>query len=311
MGTGKSTYSSRLLDLTSQRFGRLTVVKLQGRHSNGRPRWLCRCDCGKETYSTSSQLKGNQKSCGCLQHRRGKDNPRWLGVGDISGKRWCIVKKSAKIRRIEFEISCKYAWSLYEQQHGKCVLSGQVISFDDATASLDRIDSSLGYICGNVQWVHKVVNRMKGNLDEDKFIEWCKIITDWNGEIVDGSLVPITKKYHKWSGAGNLATWMLGRIRTNAKRRNISYDETLTCKELWSLFVRQGGCCALSGVRLQFPPNAYRRVEGTVSLDRIDVSLGYFFNNVRWVHKELNNMRGQLNDELFCLMCEHIVATRS
>jgi 5-methylcytosine-specific restriction endonuclease McrA len=33
----------------------------------GRPAWLCRCDCGKETTVAASNLtSGRQKSCGCL-----------------------------------------------------------------------------------------------------------------------------------------------------------------------------------------------------------------------------------------------------
>lgn len=39
------------------------------------------------------------------------------------------------------------------------------------TASLDRIDSTKGYVEENVQWVHKDVNFMKSNLTEQRFKE--------------------------------------------------------------------------------------------------------------------------------------------
>jgi len=42
------------------------------------------------------------------------------------------------------------------------------------TASLDRIDSTKGYTLDNIQWVHKTLNRLKMNLDNQEFIEWCK-----------------------------------------------------------------------------------------------------------------------------------------
>lgn len=48
------------------------------------------------------------------------------------------------------------------------------------TASLDRIDSNEGYIVGNVQWVHLVLNRMKSNLKETQFIEWCNLVVKHN-----------------------------------------------------------------------------------------------------------------------------------
>ena len=55
-------------------------------------------------------------------------------------------------------------------------MSGVPIGFDDATASLDRIDSSRGYVPENVQWVHKVINRMKGTLSDDEFKSWCRTV---------------------------------------------------------------------------------------------------------------------------------------
>ena len=44
------------------------------------------------------------------------------------------------------------------------------------TASLDRIDSSKGYIKGNVQWVHKEFNKMKLDLLDKEFIDICKLV---------------------------------------------------------------------------------------------------------------------------------------
>ena len=42
-----------------------------------------------------------------------------------------------------------------------------------SVASLDRIDRTKGYEPGNVQWVHKIVNDMKGTLKDADFIAWC------------------------------------------------------------------------------------------------------------------------------------------
>ena len=68
--------------------------------------------------------------------------------------------------------------------NGKCALSGLEIQFgkhwkmmSDQTASLDRIDNTKGYITGNVQWVHKQVNFMKGTMEQTEFIEFCKLIS--------------------------------------------------------------------------------------------------------------------------------------
>lgn len=60
----------KFIDLTGQRFGRLTVlsraedyVDPRGRHER---KWLCRCDCGNEISVNEHHLKdGHTKSCGC------------------------------------------------------------------------------------------------------------------------------------------------------------------------------------------------------------------------------------------------------
>lgn len=63
---------SRLIDLTGQKFGKLTVIKRVEDHiqSNGRHvvQWMCKCDCGNELIVLGDSLKGKKtKSCGCLQ----------------------------------------------------------------------------------------------------------------------------------------------------------------------------------------------------------------------------------------------------
>lgn len=46
------------------------------------------------------------------------------------------------------------------------------------TFSLDRIDSKIGYIEGNVQWVHKMVNMCKQHYTQEEFLEMCVSIAD-------------------------------------------------------------------------------------------------------------------------------------
>lgn len=59
----------KLRDISGQKFGRLTAVCRIGTSKNRQAIWLCKCDCGKETTSTSSNLiYGTMKSCGCLKN---------------------------------------------------------------------------------------------------------------------------------------------------------------------------------------------------------------------------------------------------
>jgi hypothetical protein len=47
------------------------------------------------------------------------------------------------------------------------------------TVSLDRIDSSIGYVRGNLQLVTAVVNRMKQEFPQEDFLQMCETITNY------------------------------------------------------------------------------------------------------------------------------------
>lgn len=58
----------KLIDLTGQRFGRLTVTRLVGKDKNQNRIWECLCDCGNEVTVRAINLKqGGTTSCGCYR----------------------------------------------------------------------------------------------------------------------------------------------------------------------------------------------------------------------------------------------------
>ena len=69
----------------------------------------------------------------------------------------------------------------------KCALSGREIVIDKKwgplrriqTASLDRIDSNLGYIEGNVWWIHKDFQWMKNDFTVAEFVGACKEVVEY------------------------------------------------------------------------------------------------------------------------------------
>lgn len=148
---------------------------------------LCDCTkCGKENCEIliRSILNNFTKSCGCLKedsYLRDANSPNWTGCGELRGTMWKHIRSGAKTRNIELSINIEYAWDLFLKQERKCALSGLDLVMGKhnirPTASLDRIDSSKGYIEGNVQWIHKDINRMKSNFDQSYFIQMCELIT--------------------------------------------------------------------------------------------------------------------------------------
>jgi len=60
-----------IIDLTGQRFGRLTVIHAAERTNTGNYQWVCCCDCGTEVIVTSNNLRNRHtKSCGCYKRER-------------------------------------------------------------------------------------------------------------------------------------------------------------------------------------------------------------------------------------------------
>ena len=155
-------------------YDQLTVVSLDHR-PNGRLVAVCRCSCGGSAKIRPDTLPRNAtNNCGCL--------PRggWRVTGLLPLSYYNRVKRGARLRSLPFQVSPSYLWEMYQKQQGRCALSGLAINLGSVTynftGSLDRIDSSKGYTESNVQWVHKDINRLKMDLDQDKFITLCRLV---------------------------------------------------------------------------------------------------------------------------------------
>lgn len=60
--------NAKFIDLTGQRFERLTVIQLPSQQNKRNLMWECQCDCGNKSKVSTGNLKsGHIKSCGCLQ----------------------------------------------------------------------------------------------------------------------------------------------------------------------------------------------------------------------------------------------------
>ena len=150
--------------------------------TGGRYLWKCICSCGTEKLvGTTSLLYGKTLMCiSCANNEKNsskENNPNWKGHGRIPGTVLQKIKWNAKRRSrdLEVNIDAEYLNDLWEKQDGKCYFSGRQLVISE-TASVDRTDSNLGYIKGNVQWVHKDVNKAKMELSSSDFITLCQEI---------------------------------------------------------------------------------------------------------------------------------------
>lgn len=148
------------------------------------PKYTKNCpNCGaKQIYGRKGHLddaiRGNWKCKSCSNH----DN-NFKGKYNLIPHTWFNIKRKSGISRGYFwDITIEDVWNLYEKQGGVCELSGIPIGWAEkgltATASIDRIDSSEGYILENVQLVHKDINFMKQQFDQEYFVNLCKQVAD-------------------------------------------------------------------------------------------------------------------------------------
>lgn len=153
----------------------------------------CSCICGNIRPVRSWHLNNNKTfSCGCTNI---KGRFKAVCVGDLSLSYYNSFKnKRSKNKNILFseEVTMEYLWDLFIKQNKKCALSDINITLNPRwsqqnhcrktdikqTASIDRIDNNLGYIVGNIQWVHKDVNNMKGSFSEELLLYYCQQIVN-------------------------------------------------------------------------------------------------------------------------------------
>lgn len=136
----------------------------------------------------------NGRNSRCRQCATKKTNEyisRTLGayLKDLSNRnratrRW---RRSNRGKRHLWSDTCitpEYLRGLYDAQDGKCAITGiemtHVRGVDDLSRniSIDRIDSSKGYVHGNVQLVCKIVNLMKHEQSLEELRFWCYAILD-------------------------------------------------------------------------------------------------------------------------------------
>jgi len=148
------------IDQTGRRFGRLVVVRIEGRDRWGKILWFCRCDCGGDTVASLSNLKTSTTSCGCYRSESVAAAKTKHGFcGTRTYRIWGNMKtrvtnpnfKDAELYS-ERGIDCDPRWlesfEAFLEDMGECPSEGH---------SLDRWpDNDRGYWPGNCRWATDV-----------------------------------------------------------------------------------------------------------------------------------------------------------
>lgn len=168
------------------------------------------CDCcGKEFQKPESEYKRNvrlgrhnfcSRSCSAKVNNKNrvgkpisdKQREHLLSICDNQKDEYSPFRytlRNIKKRFKEVNIDLEYLKELWEKQEGKCPYTGLSLILPIYKnlkeipfiyrASLDRIDSSKGYVKGNVQFVSTPINLMKSEMSDLDTKKFLKLISSY------------------------------------------------------------------------------------------------------------------------------------
>lgn len=208
----------KFLNLKGRRFGRLKVLNFVER-KDSHTYWRCKCDCGNEIVTSTSNLRGkSSRSCGCLKRegnnsKHKKSNTRLYNI-------WCCMKQR-----------CYYSKNPSYKNYGKkgiTVCEDWLKSFENFyqwsmkngyqdDLSIDRIDNDKGYSPQNCKWSTK--KEQNNNTSKNRYITFCGetlTLSQWAEKQGINKNTLKNRLNNKWS------PWSIEKALTTPARKKVS-----------------------------------------------------------------------------------------
>lgn len=155
--------------VSGDKYGKLTLISFD----RVKKRWLCKCDCGGETYASVTDMKnGRHLACKCSLYgdRLNRRLPNQKGIKNKLYNRYIYgAKKRNIIFKLTFDevidITSKNCFYCGVEPNTKLVMGNQIYTHN----GIDRIDNSQGYTLDNVVTCCSLCNYSK---KENTLAEW-------------------------------------------------------------------------------------------------------------------------------------------
>lgn len=217
-------------DISGQKFGTLTAIRVVGSDSKNRALWECVCECGAVVVKIGAELRsGHIKSCGdrsrhAIKHGGYKDrlfkvytsikqrccNPNYFQYKDYGGRGITICNQWAS------DYGSFQEWA-YKNGYTQEILPNGLNKW-----TIDRIDNNKGYSPDNCRWI---------TTQEQQFNKRDNVVLTFNGETMTAT---------EWAHRLNLSPYIIWARLKNGW----SVEETLETPKLNSPFARKAAANA-------------------------------------------------------------------
>ena len=223
--------------------------------------------------------RGNRDLIQSRERARNESNFRnWISL------KLSQTKSSSRKRKLICSITLEELLNKLKAQSKKCAITRVDLSHSYNnlySLSIDRIDSNKYYVCDNVQLVCKAINFGKNNHSNKEIIE---LINELRNPIEHELDIRPVRSLWEFSSRSDYYKDLRQRDPRRFIRSSLATKKSnLTLDYVMQLFDDQKGKCALSGLTM-VNVNSLK----SISIDRIDSTIGYVINNIQLVCKWIN-----------------------
>jgi hypothetical protein len=271
-----------------------------------------------EDYAFERNGKDGRKACckDCLNNckRKRREN---LDIDGLIGRMLSHTKSSSIKRevidsirnkdntRFEYSLTKEIIKNIIKLQDNKCIYTN--VNFvwkygDKNMASIDRIDSSKGYVKDNIQLVLKSVNIAKSNMTEDQFYKFRKLLANieyTNIECTSNNIISPMTILSKMKRGSIDAAKRLGEIDSKNGKDFKRYEHNIDEAIIQEVARNQDNKCVYTGVELVWDKDADPLYKA--SLDRKDSTLGYTRENIQLISYACNVAKSDMTSSEWLL----------